>query len=75
MISKYLNGDLGSLDEVDPRFAALLYAGDRFEAKSHLVVALAGGKIVLCDRYIASNLAHQVGARSRGETAGVFAVD
>jgi dTMP kinase len=33
IISKYLNGELGTLQIVDPRLAALLYAGDRFEAK------------------------------------------
>lgn len=60
MISQFLNGELGALDSVDPRFAALLYAGDRFEAKSQIVDALNEGKIVLCDRYVASNLAHQV---------------
>ena len=60
MVSKYLNGELGTLEKVDPRFAALLYAGDRFESKSQLEGALNEGKIVLCDRYIASNLAHQV---------------
>ena len=60
MISKYLNGDLGTLENVDPRFAALLYAGDRFEARSQLEGALNEGKLVLCDRYVASNLAHQV---------------
>jgi len=66
MISKFLNGELGSLEQVDPRFAALLYAGDRFEAKSQLEGALSEGKIVLCDRYIGSNLAHQV-ARAPAE--------
>ncbi len=60
MVSEYLNGELGTMHQVDPRFAAMLYAGDRFEAKSQLESALREGKIVLCDRYIASNLAHQV---------------
>ena len=60
MVSQFLNGELGALDSVDPRFAALLYAGDRFEAKTQLEDALKEGKIVLCDRYVASNLAHQV---------------
>jgi dTMP kinase len=60
MVSQFLNGELGTLETVDPRFAALLYAGDRFEAKSQLESALNDGKVVLCDRYIGSNLAHQV---------------
>jgi dTMP kinase len=59
MVGQFLNGELGSLDSVDPHFSALLYAGDRFEAKSKIETALDHGKIVLIDRYIASNLAHQ----------------
>jgi dTMP kinase len=59
MVGKFLNGELGPLESVDPRFSALLYAGDRFEAKAKIEAALAEGKIVLADRYIGSNLAHQ----------------
>jgi dTMP kinase len=59
MVGQFLNGDLGPLDSVDPRFTALLYAGDRFEAKPKLEAALNNGQIVLVDRYIGSNLAHQ----------------
>jgi dTMP kinase len=59
MVGKFLNGELGPLDKVDPHFSALLYAGDRFEAKSRIVEALNRGAIVLADRYVASNLAHQ----------------
>jgi dTMP kinase len=59
MVGQFLNGDFGSLDSVDPHFTALLYAGDRFEAKPLLEGALQKGLIVLADRYIGSNLAHQ----------------
>ena len=59
MVGKFLNGDLGSLESVDPHFTALLYAGDRFETKPKLEAALNNGQIVLVDRYIGSNLAHQ----------------
>src|SRR5256714_15080478 len=59
MVGKFLNGELGALESVDPHFTALLYAGDRFEAKAKLEAALNQGKIVLVDRYIGSNLAHQ----------------
>jgi dTMP kinase len=61
MVGQFLNGKFGGLETVDPHFAALLYAGDRFEAKRELTDALAQGKLVLADRYIASNLAHQTG--------------
>jgi dTMP kinase len=59
MIAQFLNGEFGGLEAVDPRLAALLYAGDRLEAKPELEAALAAGKTILADRYIASNLAHQ----------------
>ena len=59
LVARYLTSDFGSLDAVDPHFSALLYAGDRFEAKKQIESALSKGKIVLADRYIGSNLAHQ----------------
>jgi dTMP kinase len=59
MVGKFLNGDFGALERVDPHFSALLYAGDRFESKFKLEAALDNGQIVLVDRYIGSNLAHQ----------------
>src|SRR6201993_3895428 len=59
MVGQFLNGELGALEVVDPHFTALLYAGDRFEAKPTIEAALNEGKIVLIDRYIGSNLAHQ----------------
>lgn len=62
MVAQYLNGEFGKLGDVNPQFSALLYAGDRFENKKLLENYLADGKLILADRYIASNLAHQ-GAR------------
>jgi dTMP kinase len=59
MVGQFLNGELGPLESVDPHFTALLYAGDRFETKPKLETALNNGQIVLADRYIGSNLAHQ----------------
>ena len=71
MIGRFLNGEFGELDAVDPHFAALLYAGDRLEAKPQLEAALAAGKTILADRYVASNLAHQ-GARVAPDRRGEF---
>lgn len=59
LVGQYLNGDFGALDAVDPHLSALLYAGDRLEAKAEIEAALASGRFVLADRYIGSNLAHQ----------------
>ena len=65
-ITDYLNGEFGGLDEVHPELAALLYAGDRFHAKPRLETALRECDLVVCDRYVASNLAHQ-GAKLSGD--------
>jgi len=69
MVGEFLNGDFG--DSVDPHFAAMLYAGDRFESKPAIVGALEKGEVVIADRYIASNLAHQT-ARSAPEDRNEF---
>lgn len=71
MVGQFLNGELGPLESVDPHFTALLYAGDRFEAKPKLEEALSNGQIVLVDRYIGSNLAHQT-ARVESAKRAVF---
>ncbi len=71
MVGQFLNGDLGSLNSVDPHFTALLYAGDRFECKQPVVSALENGGVVLADRYVASNLAHQT-ARAAVEKRAEF---
>ena len=62
LIAEYLNGRFGTLNAVDAHFSALLFAGDRLENRKQLEFLLEEGKLVLADRYIASNLAHQ-GAR------------
>ena len=59
MVAQFLNGDFGPLEAVDPHFSALLYAGDRLESKPAMEAALLQGTIILADRYIGSNLAHQ----------------
>ncbi len=59
-VGEYLNGKFGNpVDEVDPKLAALLYALDRFESREDLLAQLAVKDVVVCDRYVPSNLAHQ----------------
>jgi dTMP kinase len=71
LIARFLNGEFGPLAAVDAHFSALLYAGDRFEAKPDLEAALNSGRTVVTDRYTASNLAHQ-GARVPAERRSKF---
>jgi dTMP kinase len=63
LIADYLNGELG---DVRPDLVALLYAGDRLSARAELLQALAAHDLVVLDRYVASNLAHQ-GANAEPE--------
>src|SRR3990167_2931232 len=58
-VKRYLNGDYGPASEVSPYTASLFYALDRFEAAPAIKQALAAGQIVLSNRYVGSNMAHQ----------------
>jgi len=64
-IGDYLNGVFGTVDEVHAELAGLLYACDRFHARPLLQQAMVESDLVVCDRYVASNLAHQ-GAKLAG---------
>ena len=59
MIARFLKGEFGSNDEVDPLFVANIYAMDRYCYKDQLIKDLEENDIVLLDRYVLSNLAYQ----------------
>ena len=59
LIARFLRGEFGSLNDVDPYLVAMLYAGDRKDASTMINSWLAEGKIVLLDRYTYSNIAYQ----------------
>ena len=59
LISEYLAGDLGTVHEVGPQYAGLLYAADRGKQSKAIQAALDNGDWVIADRYSGSNLAHQ----------------
>lgn len=58
-VGEYLNGRFGALSDVHPFLVSLLFAGDRFESKTVLLEALRNSEVVVLDRYVASNVAHQ----------------
>src|SRR5438309_125915 len=58
-VRSYLNGEYGPAKEVSPYTASLFYALDRFEAAPAIRQALSEGKVVLSNRYVGSNMAHQ----------------
>ncbi len=59
LIARFLRGELGDVDTVDPQIVALLFAGDRRAAIPELLRWLDEGKYVFLDRYVYSNVAYQ----------------
>lgn len=59
LIARFLRGDLGSVESVDPYLVALLFAGDRADAAATIRGWLADGKVVIADRYVYSNIGYQ----------------
>lgn len=59
MIARFLRGELGAVDQVDPYVVAMLYAGDRAEAAEQIRSWIDLGKVVIVDRYVLSNIAYQ----------------
>lgn len=46
-------------DEVNPYLSSLLYAGDRWEMKEQMNKWISAGDIIISNRYVCSNMAHQ----------------
>ncbi len=59
LVARFLRGDLGKIDAVDPYLVGLIYAGDRNDAKAMISDWMASGELVIIDRYIFSNMAFQ----------------
>ena len=59
MIARFLRGELGEVEQVNPYVVALLFAGDRAHAGPMIKEWLADGRFVLLDRYVNSNIAFQ----------------
>lgn len=68
-VADFLNGRFGQLSEVNPFLASLLYAGDRFESKGWLQAAIDANDVVIFDRYVPSNMAHQASKLRGAERA------
>lgn len=59
MIAKFLRGDFGKIDDVNPYIVALLFAEDRRDAAQLLNAWLNQGYTVIVDRYVYSNIGYQ----------------
>lgn len=58
-VSRFLSGEFGKLNDVNPYLSSLAFALDRLTAKNQIIDWLNDGHIVLADRYVTSSLAHQ----------------
>ena len=67
LIARFLRGEFGGVNEVDPYLVALLFAGDRAAAASQIRAWIAAGKAVILDRYVYSNVGFQCAKLPAGE--------
>lgn len=67
LVARFLRGEFGSADRVDPYLVALLFAGDRAEAAPQIRQWIADGKAVLLDRYVYSNVGYQCAKLPAGD--------
>lgn len=59
LIARFLRGEMGANDQVDPYLVALIFAGDRADAASRIRTWMEEGYLVIVDRYVYSNIAFQ----------------
>ncbi len=67
LIARFLRGELGKIDEVNPYLVALIYAGDRAVAAAMVRRWQEEGSVVLVDRYVLSNIAYQCAKLGEGK--------
>ena len=67
LIARFLRGEFGGVQEVDPYLVALIFAGDRADAAPQIRQWLAEGKAVVPDRYVYSNVGFQCAKLPAGE--------
>lgn len=67
-VGKFLDGKFGSIGQVHPLLASLLFSGDRFEFFQTKFTSIdLNNRIIFFDRYVSSNIAHQAAKLSGKE--------
>lgn len=59
LIARFLRGEMGENDQVDPYLVALIFAGDRKDARGAMEQWMEDDQLVIVDRYVYSNIAFQ----------------
>lgn len=67
LIADFLAGKLGSLDKVNPYLISLAYALDRASVRDQILKDKKSGKLIVVDRYSASNKAYQAPRLNKAE--------
>jgi len=61
MVEEYLNGKLGTANEVGPYRGSIFYAIDRYAASFEMKKLMNEGYNIICNRYTSANKGHQAG--------------
>ncbi len=64
-VSKYLKGEFGSKEEINPEIGSMFFTIDRYQFKDELRKKIEQGKIIVADRYTTSNIFQA--AKAEGE--------
>jgi len=59
LVARFLRGEMGANDQVDPYLVALIFAGDRADAADQIRSWMDENRLVIVDRYVYSNIAFQ----------------
>ncbi|MCK5136762.1 MAG: dTMP kinase [Bacteroidales bacterium] len=59
LVARFLRGEMGANDQVDPYLVALIFAGDRADSAAQIQQWMDDGFLVVVDRYVYSNIAFQ----------------
>ncbi len=59
LVARFLRGEMGANNQVDPYLVALIFAGDRADASAQIRQWMDEGNLVIVDRYVYSNIAFQ----------------
>jgi len=59
IVAQFLRGEFGKLNDVSPYLTALTFALDRYAIRDQIINKLENKEIIVANRYVTSNMAHQ----------------
>jgi dTMP kinase len=70
-VKRYLDGEYGSLNEIDPRFISTLYMFNRRDKQQWIERTLAKTDLLISDRYASANMGY-LGAKFNGDERDIM---